>query len=275
MVQNIVLIIIFITIVVWTVFLYNSNVVACEGFAQRMNYSKPFQYADVDVYLINLDRNKDRLDSFIEQYVTCDLRRKQVKRFSAVDGQTIPDIADKVTAKAHEEIVEVEKTGYRTKHYQLTRGGIGCYLSHMAVYELINKGTAPFGLIFEDDVIIDKYIFKKLNDMIINVPNDWDMLLLSCHCIVCEKMDMYYDTGKFFWLHCYIVRKSSSEKILKYLKSNKIGKQIDSELSDMIGLGILKVYCLKESLCKQGNLFQTTIQTPLKVVPGINPWAML
>ena len=118
------------------------------------------------------------------------------------------------------------------------------------------------------------HIFQKLNSVIENVPNDWDILLLSCYCIVCEKMDVYYDTGKFFWLHCYIVRKSSVNTILKYLKSNKIGKQIDSEMGDMISMGKLKVYCLKESLCKQGKRFKTTIQTPMKIVPGINPWAL-
>ena len=281
MVQNFVLVVILISIIAWTFLLYNSigsMTASCaykhEGFIQLVDFTPPLKYSDFDVYLINLDRNKDRLDAFIDQYTNCDLRRKQVKRFAAIDGQKVENLEEKVTSKAYAEITEVEKTGYRTKHYQLTRGGVGCYLSHMAVYELIRDGESHFGLIFEDDVIIDKYIFKRLNDVIINVPNDWDMLLLSCHCIVCEKMDMYYDTGKFFWLHCYLVRKTSVEKIMKYLKSNKIGKQIDSELSDMIGLGILKVYCLKESLCKQGSVFQTTIQTPLKVVPGINPWAM-
>jgi GR25 family glycosyltransferase involved in LPS biosynthesis len=235
--------------------------------------SSPIKGDELEVYLINLDRNKDRLEAFIEQYMKCDLRGHQIKRLSAVDGQKIANIEERVTLKALEEIQEVEKTGYRTKHYQLTRGAVGCYLSHMQVYELIANSNTTYGMIFEDDVVIDKKIFKKLNDVIVHVPNDWDMLLLSCHCIVCEKMDMYYDTGKFFWLHCYIVKKDSAQKILTYLKSNKIGKQIDSELSDMIGDGLLKVYCLKESLCKQGNVFQTTIQTPLKVVPGINPYA--
>lgn len=236
--------------------------------------SIPLDPSQLDVYLINLDKNKDRLEAFIEQYMSCDLRSHQIKRLSAVDGQKIENIEDKVTPKAFAEIQEVEKTGYRTKHYQLTRGAIGCYLSHMQVYQQIANGDKDYGLIFEDDVIIDKKIFKKLNEVIVNIPDDWDMLLLSCHCIVCEKMDMYYDTGKFFWLHCYIVKKTSANKVISYLNSNKIGKQIDSELSDMIGEGLLKVYCLKESLCKQGNVFQTTIQTPLKVVPGINPFAV-
>jgi GR25 family glycosyltransferase involved in LPS biosynthesis len=237
------------------------------------NNSPTINSNDMDVYLINLDRNKDRLEAFIEQYMSCDLRVHQIKRLSAVDGQTIENIEDLVTPKALVEIQEVQKTGYRTKHYQLTVGACGCYLSHLQVYELISKSDKEYGMIFEDDVVIDKNIFKKFNKALVNIPSDWDILLLSCHCIVCEKMDIYYNTGKFFWLHCYVVKKSSVNKIIDYLKSDKIGKQIDSELSDMIEENKLKVYCLKESLCKQGNMFQTTIQTPLKVVPGINPYA--
>lgn len=280
--HNIILFIVLIVITVCVVFLHTTlkqqqsksivNTISIERFTNRP--SKKLSYDDIDVYLINLDRNEDRLEAFVEQYMKCDLNRKQINRLSAIDGHNIENIEEKVTSKAYDEIIEVETTGYRTKHYQLTRGAIGCYMSHMTVYELIAKGDAPYGLIFEDDVEIDKNIFQKLNSVIENVPNDWDILLLSCYCIVCEKMDVYYDTGKFFWLHCYIVRKSSVNTILKYLKSNKIGKQIDSEMGDMISMGKLKVYCLKESLCKQGKRFKTTIQTPMKIVPGINPWAL-
>lgn len=275
----IVTIIVLIIIVVYIKFNYdfichkNINI---ESFASQndIKLSEQISLSDLDIYLINLDRNKDRLAAFIEQYMKSDLRNHEIKRLNAIDGQSLTNIEEKVTPKALDEVLGIEKTGYRTKHYQLTRGALGCYLSHMKVYQLIANGQSPYGLIFEDDVIINPNIFKKLNTAIQSIPGDWDMLLLSCHCIVCEQMDIYYDTGKFFWLHCYIVKKTSADSIVEYLKNKKIGKQIDSELSDMIGQGLLKVYCLKESLCKQGNIFQTTVQTPLKVVPGINPYAL-
>lgn len=244
-----------------------------EKFINNITKSNTISSHDIDIYLINLDRNKDRLASFVEQYMKCDFKNHEIQRLSAVDGQTLSNIENIVTPKALDEVLQVEKTGYRTKHYQLTRGALGCYLSHMQVYELISKNSASYGLIFEDDVIIDPFIFKKLNESIVNIPSDWDILLLSCHCIICEQIDIYYDTGKFFWLHCYIVKKESANKILTYLNNTKISKQIDSELSDMIDQKLLRVYCLKNSLCKQGNIFQTTIQTPLKVVPGVNPYA--
>jgi len=230
---------------------------------------------DTGIYLINLDRNPDRLESFIEQYMMCDLRYKQFQRISAVDGAKIPDIEDVVSDAAYGEIQQIEKTGYRTKHYQLTRGAIGCYLSHLKAYELIAMGNDDYGLVFEDDVFIDKNIFKRLNKLLAGIPNDWDMLLLGCHCILCDKYDVYYDTRKFFLMHCYIVKKTSASRLWALLKREKIKQQIDSEISDLVSTGSIKIYCLRESLAKQSGVFSTNIQTPLKVMPGIDPYVTL
>lgn len=228
---------------------------------------------DMDIYLINLKRNKERLEHFIEEYMMSDLRYKAFNRLDAVDGSKVA-LEDVLSDKALAEIKEIESTGYRTKHYQLTRGAIGCYLSHKKLYDKIASGNAPYGLIFEDDVIIDKNIFAKLNKTIREIPNDWDMLLLGCHCITCDRFKTYMDIGRFFLLHCYIVKKEAAQKLVDHLSQVPISQQIDSELSDMTTSGKLKVYCLKQSLCKQGNgLFGTTIQKPIKKVPGVNPYA--
>jgi hypothetical protein len=46
-------------------------------------------------------------------------------------------------------------SGYRTKHYQLTRGSVGCYMSHLQLYQHILRETdAQFAFVFEDDAEI-------------------------------------------------------------------------------------------------------------------------
>jgi len=225
----------------------------------------------VDIYLINLDRNKDRLDFFIEQYMKSDLRSKQFKRISAIDGKKLA-IQEFVTPKAYTEITQVEKTGFRTKHYQLTRGAIGCYLSHLMAYDIIANGDAEYGLIFEDDVSINPDFWLKLNKILPSIPNDWDVLLMSCYCILCQKLDVYYNTERFWWMHCYIIKKDVAKRLADTLKSKLIEQQIDSELSDMVTEGHLKIFCLKETLSKQTGHFATDIQTP---VSGVNPYATL
>ena len=230
---------------------------------------------DTTIYLINLDRNPERLEAFIEQYMMSDLRYKQFQRLSAVDGREIENIQEHINNQAFQEIQQIEKTGYRTKHYQLTRGAIGCYMSHMKAYKEIADGASKYGLIFEDDVRIDRNILRRLNNLLSGIPNDWDMLLLGCHCIICDKYDVYYDTDKFFLLHCYVIKKASAKKLHLQLSKIKIKQQIDSELSDLVMSGSLKIYCLRESLSKQSGEFDTDIQTPLKVMPGIDPYVTL
>jgi GR25 family glycosyltransferase involved in LPS biosynthesis len=227
---------------------------------------------DVDIYLINMQANSDRLESFIEQYMMSDLRYKKFSRFAAVDGATL-DTGAFVTQFALDEINTTLSSGYRTKHYQLTKGAVGCYLSHLSLYNKIAKGDAPYGLIFEDDVRIDSNLFAKINKNLETIPNNWDILLFGCHCIVCDKFEKHYDAERFFLLHAYIVKKESARKIFNYLDKKKIEQQIDSELSDMVTVGQLKIFCLRDTIARQDNrTFRTTIQTPLKMVAGVDPY---
>ena len=269
-------ILIFITIIIVLSLAYSSKK---EGFlagnSSGSSGGGDIALKDVGIYLINLDRNADRLESFIAQFIMSDLRYKQFQRITAVDGRDIKNIQDIVSDAAYLEIMQIEKTGYRTKHYQLTRGAIGCFMSHMKAYELISMGDDDYGLVFEDDVVIDKNILKRLNRLMSSIPNDYDMLLLGCHCIQCDKYDVYYDAHRFFLTHCYIIKKASAARLYMLLKKDKIKQQIDSEISDFATSGNVKIYCLREKLASQTGTFQTTIQTPLKVMPGIDPYVTL
>lgn len=225
---------------------------------------------DVDIYLINMEKNSERLERFIEQYMLSDLRYKQFMRFNAVDGSKI-DIKPYVSSHAKEELSEINKKGYRTKHYQLTNGAVGCYLSHLNVMKKIAHGDSPYGLVFEDDVMIDNNIFSRLIKSLEKIPNDWDILLLGCQCILCDKYEKYYDTERFFLMHAYIIKKESAKAVYDFLDKKKIDQQIDSELSDMVQQNKLRVYCLKDTIARQSG-FRTTIQMPLKLMSGVNPF---
>ena len=250
----------------------NFTIPDVEGFETQ--YDDPYSITldNTDVYLINLDRNEDRLESFIEQYSLSDLSMNQFHRIPAVDGKTVELNTDIITEKAFDEITQIEKTGYRTKHYQLTRGAIGCFMSHMKAFEYIANGDKEYGLIFEDDVVIDTNILKRMNMAIEDVPNNWDILVLGCICIVCDKYEKYYDTHRFFLMHCYVVNKKGANRLLSLLKGVRISQQIDSAISDLATEGKLRIYCLRDALSKQSGSFNTTIQTPLKVMPGIDPF---
>lgn len=226
-----------------------------------------------DVYLINLDRNKDRLQNFIGQWIKTDMQNKTFKRIPAVDGSKL-NLSTYVSKRAYHEIKEIEMSGYRTKHYQLTPGGVGCYLSHLNTYKHISESENEYGLIFEDDVSIPKNFYMKFNNILKDVPNDWDILLLSCHCIKCKRQELYSHVNKFIWLHCYLVRKESAKKLVDYLSRKYIEQQIDSELSDIaMKEDWLKIYCLNNSISTQTNMFITEIQKPMRYSKNIDPYS--
>lgn len=258
-------------IILVVMYMYNPSLVKWREPFKNNNDRQAISIDDVDVYLINMEKNNDRLSHFIDNYYATDLKSLMFKRFIGIDGNTI-DVEKFVTPKALKEITHASEAGFRTKHYQLTKGAVGCYLSHLNLYKYIASSNKPYGIIFEDDVVINKDVFEKLNKYVALVPNNWDILLLSCFCIVCDTYSHYYNTERFFNLHGYIIKKESAKMIYELLDKQLIKQQIDSELSDLVANGKVKIYCLKDSLAKQGMMFETTIQVPVKLVAGVNPY---
>lgn len=230
---------------------------------------------DFNVYVINLDRNENRMGMFLREYGRSDINFKEIKRIAAVDGKTL-DITQYVSDRAFKEIKKSETTGYRTKHYQLTRGAIGCYLSHLKVYKHISESNVDWGLVFEDDVAISKNFYVKLNNILSKIPNNWDILLLGCHCQKCKKHDIYSDVQKFILMHCYIIKKASALELFNKLNSKSIEQQIDSELSDMLMKSDkFNVFCVNDALSWQANTFKTEIQMPIKTNMNSNDSLLL
>ncbi len=109
------------------------------------------------IFLINLDRRKDRLNFSNSQ----------------LDKASIPD-------------VEIFK-GYDWRDYEVFNcfsggGNFGCTNSHRALLEIISYQKIPRTLILEDDFQwIHGNPQERFSEMIQEVPDDWDMLYLGGH----------------------------------------------------------------------------------------------
>lgn len=53
---------------------------------------------------------------------------------------TVPPRPATHTPRLFAATAAAETQGYRTKHYQLTRGSLGCYMSHLQLYQHIIRG---------------------------------------------------------------------------------------------------------------------------------------
>lgn len=228
----------------------------------------------VDIYLINMKKSKDRLKRFLNAYKKSDMRHAKYTWIEGVIGKDL-DLKKLTSPKSYQKIIEAEKNGYRKHHYELTRGAVGCYISHMNIYREMNNRESDIALIFEDDVkIIRPNLMEEINNILPTIPSDWDILLLGCVCFVCGKFATYYDVNKYFLMHGYLLRKSSAKKILDLIEDDPIEQQIDAKFSDLAERGLLKIYCLRDKLAAQWDM-GTNIQLPVKNIQGVNPFDSL
>ena len=181
------------------------------------------------IYLINLERRKDRLKLFNKSFNNSDINEKY-NLYKAVDGKTI-NLKDVVDYKTMYEILNIEKTKKRDYHYQLSKGAVGCYLSHINIWKKVLNSRNKQVLIFEDDIKIPNNFNELLNKQIKYIPNDYDIILLGYICNDCIKYKNYIKINKFWGMHAYIITKKNIKKI--YNKMFPITQQIDAKLSDL------------------------------------------
>lgn len=216
---------------------------------------------DFDVHVINLDTMPHKMAAFVERLQSTDLAGVGPIRFGAVDGKLLR-IEDEVTEGALREIETAERTGYRERHYELTRGAVGCYLSHMAIWERLLQSDKHIAMVCEDDAKLDTKVLQTLQQARANIPDNWDILLLGYWCVKCATLPTHKFLKRFFGLHCYLIKGTAVPKIREY-SGHRIAQQIDSMLSDMCNEGKLTVYGLPEKVAFQLGQDTSTVQMPL------------
>jgi len=235
-------------------------------------------------FVINLDKNTDRLKHFMDSYQKSDIKDIPIERFNAINGKEV-DLKKYVTTRAYDQIMSAETNGYRLRHYELTRGAVGCFLSHTALYKkLLDDPDHEYYFIFEDDSYIPPSVIKPIQFYMENAPSDWDMMLFGVIREVLEPKNSatfqteswakYYDKVKIWWgLFGYAINKKGAKRFLDELTEEKrIDKQIDSMMSMMVKDKQLVVYSTGVHLVKHDTNGSSDIQLPIKIQSDVNPY---
>lgn len=217
----------------------------------------------IKVYLINLESRKDRLNIFLKNYNL----KFNYEIITAIDKTYINPL------ELYKKNI-LGKIGFnnlnkniRDYHYEFnSKGAIGCYLSHIKTWEKIIEDNVDYGIIYEDDVQMNKRINEKIiYNYIKNLPKDWDILLLNKNRI---KGKLYnkniYKIQRFICTHSYIIKKTSINKIINNIYP--INQQIDFKLSILAEKHLINIYHYKnkDTTYKQNNHFSSNIQTSIK-----------
>ena len=103
------------------------------------------------IFVINLKRSIDRKHNFQKNW---QFASKYIEIIEAVDGNNLSD-------------KELSKIAPNYQSLNVTKGEIGCALSHLAIYKKIVNECIPMALILEDDAVpIEKINHLELLNII-------------------------------------------------------------------------------------------------------------
>lgn len=188
------------------------------------------------IFYINLAHRTDRDKNVREQVKKIFPDEKKMndilERIDGVYGNKldIPNLpSDLITDEGKKEAVSKILPLYTP----LTKGAIGCALSHRKAYKKIIDDNLNSALILEDDITIDPQFMEKIRTILEKCPSDYDILFLGYH-----KGSLFYLQGKIndsiskssmvYGLFGYIVTNKGARKLMNIFP---ITKQIDTEIS--------------------------------------------
>ena len=229
----------------------------------------------IKAFYINLDKNVTRNNMLIESYQKSDLKEIPLTRFSAVKGDEV-DFEKWLSPEALKELKIIDKTKTRTHHYQLTKGGVGCFLSHYTLAKkLLADNKTEYYVIFEDDIMFNENCLSGIKHYMSIAPEDWDAIFISVlRKTQPVKKGEFYTLNGFWGTQSYIINKKYARKLIKEVEQNQIDGQIDAYLSRMIQQNKMNLYFTEDKLIKNNELTNSTdIQCKLiKKSPLDNPF---
>ena len=193
-----------------------------------------------NILYINLDRRSDRNANVISQLQDINYNGA-VERIPAIDAKNMDFTIVPRTVVTVKGIETATSKNIPVFTY-LTKGGIGCALSHKRAFEQVLYGKDDYVLILEDDIWFDTNFTNKIMDIMHKVP-DYDILWLGYHNKTNAKTIGNFDVpNTLYGLFGYIINKKAASVLLDIFP---ITWQIDTEIPKVFNK--LKVFALKEN----------------------------
>jgi glycosyl transferase family 25 len=219
-------------------------------------------YNSIDYYVISMKNKQDRIDNINEQQSKIPKLKLQV--VDAVNGNAMSDQEFKqlydngVLAKDRYEYA------IETKH---GKGEVGCYLSHIKIYNMVKNSSSKYSVVFEDDFEITIDFENQLNDILDKVENvDFDFIFLgnssgnkddsSIHL----KDNIYYFNKKN-WLsgtYGYLINNSKINNIIENTKY--MDRPIDHRIPDLCKDNVFKILVIHPVIVEHKPPNGTTLE---------------
>jgi len=191
-----------------------------------------------NIFFINLDRRKDRLDLITKQLKLLNI---EAERISAVDGNNLnPN----------------PKIGNGWNH----KGVAGCALSHRKIVELAKKRNYSNFLVIEDDTIFSDNFNNNLDFFIQQVPDDWDILYFGGNHLGGPLKPINTNVGKCshtLTTNMYAMKSTLYDFVLNHISENVEGLEmpVDVLYTQIQKSGNFNCYAFKPQLVWQDSIF--------------------
>lgn len=206
---------ILIIILILIFYYFNNYLIIHENFTSKnINIIE-----NTDIFVINLDKDKDRWD----YYENLNIPSFKINRFNGIYGKDLD----------RNSLIE---SGVLAEKNVLKDGQLGCALSHMNLWNESLKYSGKYLLVLEDDAIIDKDIYKKINDLEDYLPKSWDVIFLGgCNVYGKKYNEKFIIPTKYnklynLCLHAMLINKKSIPKLNKIMKPIMV--PIDNQIRD-------------------------------------------
>jgi len=213
-------------------------------------------------YVINLEENKDRKKTFLEEWNNID---HKISILKAIDTRLYlwKNYKHHLSRKAIKELKETIKNKKRKTHADLTEGAIGCYLSHLKCCKRFlrkSKSKDDYCLVLEDDSSVPKNLLETIADITKKINTKWGMILLGW--IATSKYSSFNEDlvipESYQLCHSYLLSNFGEKKILEIQKKTKIEMQIDHFMSKNIKeikiFGTINNICIQKNHCGYTNI---------------------
>lgn len=172
------------------------------------------------IFIINLEKDKDRLLNSIKE-----LNKYKLYNFNfinAVYGNKLND--DKYKSYT-------TSIGY----YITSPSMVGCGMSHIKTWKKIVEDNIEYSLILEDDFNFKNNFLKDFNELMINIPDNFDLLFLNSNLFTNKYLklkdinDYIYKPLFIFEMVGYVITLEGAKKLLNYI--DKVSYHIDFQLT--------------------------------------------
>lgn len=216
---------------------------------------------NVDFYVVTM-KSEDRLENIEKQ--TELLKKSDIDTnliyVDAVVGKDI-NIDELIQNNILTENIYENKDSKFTEIFEKRKNEVGCYLSHLKIYDMIKeKGNTGYSIIFEDDFELLDNFSKILHDSLLLLDDrDFDMLFLGIYGNNGDHVigNIYNVTPTSWCTHGYLVNNKNIDKIIDKLKY--IETIVDVSIFTKANNNELIVYRLEKEIVTQFN-FESSIR---------------